>query len=48
MATVQIDISLIDKADVRAIGATFTEAVKRFYEDPKNLKAFEEWKKNRK
>lgn len=44
MQNIQIDTSLIPKADVRNLASTFLEAVKRFYKDPENLTGFDEWK----
>lgn len=48
MQNVQIDTSLIPKADARNLASTFLEAIKRFYKDSENLKEFEEWKASRK
>lgn len=36
-------MSSIPAADAQNIGMTFFEAARKFYENPKNLKAFEDW-----
>lgn len=45
--TIQFDFSQVPPADVRNLSITFLAAVKRFYEDPKNLEDFEKWKARR-
>lgn len=45
--TIQFDLSQVPPADVRNLSSTFLSAVKRFYEDPKNLEDFEKWKAQR-
>jgi hypothetical protein len=47
MPTVQIDISQIPTADTRNLSQTFLTAVRRFYDNPENLKKFEDWKKRK-
>lgn len=44
---IQFDLSQVPPADVRNLSSTFLSAVKRFYEDPKNLRDFEKWKAQR-
>ena len=41
--TVQIKPNLIPNMEKQLLCATFLEAVIRFYEDPKNMQAFEKW-----
>lgn len=41
---VRIDPNLIPSVEKTLLCATFLEAVIRFYQDPDNLKAFEEWR----
>lgn len=43
----QIDVSQIQSADIQQLSSTFLTAVKRFYNDPQNLKGFEDWKKQK-
>lgn len=47
MQNVKMDLSQIGKADTDNIGRTFLEAVRRFYDNPENTKAFENWKAKR-
>lgn len=47
MQTVTINTNEIPPADVLSLGNTFLNAVKKFYEDPKHLKQFEDWKAKR-
>ena len=42
---IHIDTSLIPPTETRLLCATFLEAVKHFYEDPENVRRFEEWRK---
>lgn len=42
--TVQINPNLIPSMEKQLLCATFLEAVSRFYEDPKNMRAFEKWR----
>lgn len=42
--TVQINPNLIPSMEKQLLCATFLEAVIRFYEDPKNMQAFEKWR----
>ena len=42
--TVQINPNLIPSMEKQLLCATFLEAVIRFYEDPKNMWAFEKWR----
>lgn len=44
---IQFDFSQVPPTDVRNLSSTFLTAVKRFYEDPKNLEDFEKWKAQR-
>lgn len=39
----RIDVNLIPAAETRLLCSTLLAAVKRFYQDPENLKKFEEW-----
>ena len=48
MQNVKIDFSQIPEVEARNLVRTFYEAVKRFYEDPENVRMFEEWKADRK
>lgn len=41
----KIDVSLITARDRKNLSITFLGAVKRFYENPENIRRFEEWKK---
>ena len=41
---VQINPNLIPSMEKQLLCATFLEAVIRFYEDPKNMQAFEKWR----
>jgi len=41
---VRIDTSQIPAVEVRLLCSTVLEAVMRFYEDPDNLRRFEEWR----
>ena len=40
---VRINPNLIPGMEKQLLCATFLEAVIRFYEDPKNMQAFEKW-----
>jgi hypothetical protein len=42
-----IDTSKISAVDVRMLGSTTLDAVRRFYDDPENQRQFDEWLKNR-
>lgn len=43
-----IEIEMVNvKPDYRPLGRTLLEAVRKFYEDPENEKAFQEWKRKR-
>ena len=42
--TVQINPNLIPSMEKQLLCATFLEAVIRFYENPKNMQAFEKWR----
>ena len=44
---VQIDCSQIPSTDLKNLATTFLAAVTKFYEDPGNDAAFQEWKKRR-
>lgn len=41
---VNIDCSSIPSIEGKLIGITFVPLVEEFYKNPKNVKAFEEWK----
>jgi len=43
----RFDLSQMGKADKRNLCSTFYDAVNRFYDDPKNVRKFEAWKKAR-
>lgn len=43
MKKIEIDYSSIPEFVGRDIGRTFLELVEKFYEDPENVKEFEEW-----
>lgn len=45
MQPIRIDTSQIPAATAQMLGATFLAAVKKFYQNPENVKKFEEWKR---
>lgn len=47
VAPVRIDTSLIPAVEVQILSATFLDAVQRFYENPDNVRRFEEWRNKR-
>lgn len=47
MKKIEIDYDSIPEIVWRDIGRTFLDLVEKFYEDPDNMKAFEEWRANR-
>ncbi len=47
MRAIRIDTSQIPAVDVQNLSRTFLTAIQRFYEDPENVKRFEEWKRAR-
>ena len=44
---VRIDTSQIPAVEVQILSATFLDAVQRFYENPDNIRRFEEWHNKR-
>ena len=44
---IKIDYTKIPAADLKNLCRTLTEAMIEFYNDPKNLAKFEEWKRNK-
>lgn len=42
-----IDAAQIPRVDVTNLSRTTLSAVERFYEDPQNIRRFEEWQKRR-
>lgn len=46
MSKNKIDVSQIPPVERKNLAKTFLEAVERFFDDPKNLQDFEEWKKS--
>ena len=42
----KIDISQIPSSEQRNLAKTILAAMERFYSDPKNVQAFEDWKKS--
>ena len=44
---VRIDTSQISAVEVQILSATFLDAVQRFYENPDNIRRFEEWRNKR-
>lgn len=44
---VRIDTSQIPAVEVQILSATFLDAVQRFYDDPENIRRFEEWRNKR-
>ncbi len=42
-----LDTSKISKTDERNLAQAFLSAAKRFYEDPENVRKFEEWKREK-
>lgn len=47
MENIKFDFSQIPEVEARNLARAFYEAAKRFYEDPENVRKFEEWKKAR-
>ena len=47
MEQMKIKISEIPNAEIQNLAMTFLSAVRRFYEDPKNEAAFQEWKRRK-
>lgn len=47
VAHVRIDTSQIPAVEVQILSATFLDAVQRFYENPDNIRRFEEWRNKR-
>lgn len=45
---IKIDYTQIPPVELKSLFRTLTDAMIRFYDDPKNRKEFEEWQKNRK
>lgn len=43
----KIDVNKIPKFQMDMLCRTLLESVRRFYEDPENVRKYEEWKKNR-
>lgn len=41
---VRFDISQIPAIEIQLLSATILEAAQRFYEDPENVRRFEEWR----
>lgn len=46
-SSVHIDTSQIPAIEVQILSATVLGAVQRFYEDPENMRRFEEWRNQR-
>lgn len=44
---VRIDAGSTPKVELRLLCATVLEAVKRFYDDPENIKNFEAWQQRK-
>ena len=44
---IRIDTSRIPAVEVQILSATFLDAVQRFYENPDNIRRFEEWRNKR-
>ena len=42
----RIDAAAIPKAEMTALCAAVADAVKAFYRDPANVRAYKEWQKN--
>lgn len=42
-----LDTSKISKTDERNLAQAFLSAAKRFYEDPENVRKFEEWRREK-
>ena len=47
MDTINIDLSKMSQIDWRLLSSTLYNAIKKFYENPENLRRFEEWQKKR-
>ena len=45
MAQVKIDLEKVPGIEMRSLCKVLVESVKRFYENPENVKRFEEWKR---
>lgn len=41
---IHIDTSQIPAVEVQILSATFLDAVQKFYDDPENIRRFEEWR----
>lgn len=46
-SAVKINVSEIPQIELKLLGRTFLDAVKKFYENPENVRGFEEWKAKR-
>lgn len=44
-ADIKVDPAKIPSVDVYLLCSTFLQAAKRFYEDPENVRKYEEWLK---
>lgn len=44
---VKIDPSQIPNVEMNNLAVTFLSAIKKFYDDPANMVAFQEWKRQR-
>ena len=47
MDTINIDLSKMSQIDRRLLSSTLYNAIKKYYENPENLRRFEEWQKKR-
>ena len=47
MSQIKIDTAQIPGIEMKILCTTLVERMKIFYDDPENVRRFEEWKKNR-
>lgn len=47
MEKIKLDLTLMDPMTKKLLASTILDAVIAFYKDPKNIRRFEEWQKER-
>ena len=47
MDSIKPDLSQMSRIDRYLLSSTFYNAIKKYYENPENLRRFEEWQKGR-
>ncbi len=47
MPSARINLTEIPAVEVQKLSRTFLSAVKRFYDDPRHVRDFEDWKRQR-